>query len=112
MQSRSVNLEALSDKTADTLIDPLTTQLRLIARESGWPARLIQGLTVTVDDTHTLYVDYPDELREDIENMEYGDINGLPNAAIRPFIFRAPKLVEEIIREQTLQDLFIQAGVI
>lgn len=112
MQTRSVNIDSLSSQTASELVAPLTNQLRNIAFASGWPVELIQALTVEIDDTHTLYVNYPDEAKEAVENMEYGDINGLPNAVIRPFILRAPALVEETLRKSALQDLFIGVGIL
>lgn len=112
MHLRNVSLNELSEQAAQELLRPLTKELRLLALSSGWPAEAIKSLTVALDDTYTLYVDYPEDIRETVENLEYGDINGLPNAVIRPFIFRAPKIIEEYIKASMLQELFIETGVI
>ena len=79
-----------------------------MALESGWPSRIISQLEVRTSGDE-MYVYYPDDIKEDVENLEYGDINSLPNAVIRPFLLRAGQLeesksssllIEELLREK------------
>lgn len=91
MLSENIN-NIISVVSAD-LTKPLTELLHKLASDSGWPADVIQVMKVSHSDDGTLYVDYPDEYAEEIGNLEYGDINGLPNAVIRPFIARAPSII-------------------
>ena len=108
---KSDNLNFLSESSVKELIVPLTEYLRKIAFDSGWPAHLIQHLSVDFDSNYTLFVDYPDSAKEEIENLEYGDINGLPNAAIRPFILRAQEVIGSIIERKILPTLLVDMGV-
>ena len=81
------------------------------AYESGWPAEYIAGLNILVDNEYELFVDYPEDLQYGIENQEYGDINGLPNAAIRPFLYRSPEVVGAVLEQEILPELLVELGV-
>lgn len=75
-------------------------QLKSLANQSGWDDKLVNALSVDYDSSYNLLVEYPEELATDIEDTEYGDLNGLPNAAIRPFIYRAQTTVSVLIGDE------------
>jgi hypothetical protein len=106
------NLESLTEKSIKELIVPLTEYLRMTAYNSGWPAHLVQKMNVTFDNDYNLLVDYPDDVKEDIEDLEYGDLNGLPNAAIRPFLLRAPGMIGLVLEQKILPSMLLEMGVI
>jgi hypothetical protein len=108
---RRDSIEILEEEDMKELANALTQMLRLIAHRSGWPAELIGELSVTLTDEHDIIVDYPDSLAGDIEDMEYGTLNTLPNAAIRPFMSRAVAFIEEFIEQRLVPKLMYQLGV-
>lgn len=90
------------------LATDLTPKLRQMALESGWPSYIISQLEVRLEGEE-MYIYYPDEIKEAVENLEYGDINSLPNAVLRPFMLRAGQvssspsnkiLIEELLFEK------------
>lgn len=105
------NIEYIAEDVADILSTPLTLELRLMARSSGWPSHIIADLEVSYSDGD-LEVQYPEEISEEVGNLEYGDINSLPNAVIRPFILRSPHIVSKVIEQKALGALFVEAGVL
>ena len=111
MQS-AVNVDRASKKVAKDLITPLTEQLHSIASASGWPEYIISSLNVDLDEHFNLHINYPESLKNEIDNLEYGAEFGLPNAVIRPFISRAPDLIEKALEKLTVSDLFPELGVI
>ena len=86
------------------MIEPLTELLHTLAMDAGWPAEVIAVLKISVSEDGTMYVDYPEEYSEQIGDLEYGDINGLPNAVIRPFIARAGSVINPIVATAAVND--------
>jgi hypothetical protein len=105
------SVDYIAEDAADILKDPLTLELRTIAHASGWPSRLISAMEINYEDGD-LVINWPEELNEDIDNLEYGDINSLPNSAIRPFLLRAPSTITKVIERQSLGQLFMALGVV
>jgi hypothetical protein len=112
MALKSDNLNAIAADAGDELLVLLTEYLRTIAYRSGWPANYINGMKVSMTDDFTIYVDPNPDLQEDIDDLEYGNLNALPNAAIRPFILRASDVIEQLIEEKALPRLFAELGVL
>jgi len=105
------NLEHLSDSAAKELIEPLTKLLHSLAEKSGWPEEIIVNLSVEINENFELFVNYPDSMRQEIEDLEYGAFQGLPNAVIRPFIYRAPSIIKQTLESQIIPELFYSLGV-
>jgi hypothetical protein len=112
MASKSDNLNALVASEADDLLVLLTEYIRTIAYKSGWPANYISNMKVSMTDDSTIYVDPNPDMQDDIDDLEYGNLNALPNAAIRPFILRAPDVIEQFIEEKILPKLLVELGVL
>ena len=105
-------LEELCDQASNQLIAPLTEYLRTLAYTSGWPAHLIQGLSVNTTNDYTLYVDTDPEKDEEIGDLEYGALNSLPNAVIRPFTLRAPAVAGQILEQDIIPKLLYDLGLL
>jgi hypothetical protein len=73
---------------------PLTASLRDRAYRAEWPSDVIIQLNVKAKDG-ALYIDYPDELDERINNLEYGSEGVSPQAVLRPFMSRYASHMEE-----------------
>ena len=112
MPTRNDNINTLSKKAIDSLLEPLTIQLRSLAESSGWPANIINSISVIADEDYNLHVDKPDELKEEIDDLEYGAEFGLPNAVIRPFLLRASATLESALEDIVLGDLFEEVGIV
>jgi hypothetical protein len=108
---KSDNLTQLSQEAAIDFLDPLTTFIRELAERSEWPPEIVNSLRIGFDENKNLFVDYPDHLKEKIEDLEYGAFGGIPNAVIRPFKARAPQIIEKTMREKVLPELFSKLGV-
>ena len=46
-----------------------------MAHRSGWPAEVISKLEVRSDGSGGLYVYYPEDIAERVEDLEYGNLN-------------------------------------
>ena len=66
---------------------PLTADLRDKAYKAEWPSDIIIQLSVKAKEG-ALYIEYPDELDERINNLEYGSEGVSPQAVFRPFMSR------------------------
>jgi hypothetical protein len=78
----------LASNIAESVTHELTMSLHETARAANWPGELINALEV-INDNGSVYVSYPDQLKQRIEDLEYGSTNESPNSVIRPFINRA-----------------------
>jgi hypothetical protein len=103
----NAEIDRICQETANSLVGPLTEQLRMMAFSSGWPANLIKQISVKVAEDFTLYVDGIDE---DVEDVEYGSLNSLPNAAIRPFMLRAHFFINKEFEDVLVPKLLEQLG--
>jgi hypothetical protein len=66
---------------------PLTADLRNRAFKAEWPSDIVIQLTVKADEG-VLYIEYPDDLEERINDLEYGTEGVSPSPVIRPFMSR------------------------
>jgi len=105
VQSRSASISSTAESIGVALAIRLTPSLRKMAVDSGWPTDLVSALSLKVDDNNNLYVDYPENLAQRIEDEEYGSFQTMPNAVIRPFIMRSSAAIAEEIDQSALDKL-------
>ena len=105
MNSKSANLDALSEELSQYLKPKLEQLFINLASASGWPSDVINSIEVVIGPNSTLSLDYPDAMKNKIEDLEYGAIGEIPNAVIRPFMLRAPSYVETAFKEKALAQL-------
>lgn len=106
-----LRIDSIAQGVADTLIPPLTVTSKASASTAGWPANVISSLSMGYENG-VLLLQYPQDIKETVDNLEYGDINSLPNPAISPFVRRAQSTIEQVIEDQAVVELFIDAGII
>lgn len=104
------DLDAVVLDTAYYLIPQLTEELRATAKNSGWPKDVIDALTVTFDGSNII-VDYPKQISQLVDNLEYGNGSNLPNSVIRSFIYRSGDTVKSVISDRSVSNLFELEGV-
>ena len=112
MHSRSAEFNALAKRTSFELVRPLDSLLQSLAIKSGWPEDIVFKLNVIVDSDETIRVHYPDDIKQEVEDLENGRPGETPNAAIRPFLLRAPELIQNILEEKALAPLIDLMGVL
>lgn len=105
------SLDYISEDVADKVSTPLLLELRSMAHGALWPAYIVSSLTIDYEDGE-LVINYPEDMEEAVDNLEYGDINSLPNAVLRPFSYRAPFLLKQVIEQDSLGALFLELGVL
>ena len=104
--SQDADLDTISADAAYFLIPILELNLKAAADAAGWPDELISKLTVAYNNGN-LEVNYPSDIEESVNNLEYGAPGSLPRSVIRPFIYRADVLIKQILANQTV-DLLME----
>lgn len=94
MYSRKSNLDAIARDISDSLAPVFTEDLRELATLSGWPANVINGMTVVSKEDTTLAIEYSEDLKEEIDDLEYGPEFGIANTSIRAFLYRCNTKLE------------------
>jgi hypothetical protein len=76
----------------------LTSALRRRALGSGWPTRVSRQLTVTY--TGEAYkITYPDMVRDEVVDLEYGTTSDLPHPLMRQFVAGIDKLSAPLAKD-------------
>ena len=76
------------------------SEFKALAKSAGWPNELVEQISVTAN----IEFEYPDEIAEQIENLEYGEVGGAPNSVMRPFLARYGKDVAAEQAESFLEE--------
>lgn len=108
--SQNAESEIFLTTVVTALVDPLTLELRRKARSAGWPLKLVNSLTV-VAEKGAIFVDYPEEYRQEIEDTEYGTTSKPPVSVIRPFIYTASSEVAWALKQRVAEDIFENGGI-
>ena len=85
---------AMVDRVRVQVADRLTTNLRDFAAKAGWPTQLVQNIRVLWRG-NTWSVDIPSEIRDAVDDLEYGTPTQAPNPAIRRFTARMGELADQ-----------------
>lgn len=72
-------------KAADKAAEEFTPLLQDTAIKAGWPPYIVNEMYVKEEDGE-LYIDYPTEMAQQIEDLEYGNKTAAPNAVLRTFL--------------------------
>jgi hypothetical protein len=79
--------EKIIKKAADKAASEFTPILKDTAIKAGWPPYIVNEMVVKEEDGE-LYIDYPLELTDKINDIEYGTQNSAPNSVLRLFLSR------------------------
>lgn len=83
------------------------SEFKALAKSAGWPSELVEQISVSSN----IEFEYPDEVAEQIENLEYGEVGGAPNSVMRPFLARYGKSIRQNQEEEILE-MAIPKGVL
>lgn len=73
---------------ADQIANKATAVLRRTAYQDGWPVELSRGLRISHDGESSFSIEYPDELKSDILDLEMGTTDTTPMSTIHRFMNR------------------------
>jgi hypothetical protein len=91
------NNELQAHQIADSLSPVFTQEFQSIAKASGWPTHLINAIQVVVHPDTSIALEYPNELQQEIEDLEYGPEFGVANTAIRAFMYRCEATLQSYL---------------
>lgn len=81
------NFKAAQIKSLKDKVSQLTEEFQKQAKASGWPDKIIQQIRIVVTDDGVA-VNYPPNLKPEVDSLEYGEIGVPPKPAIRRFTGR------------------------
>lgn len=96
----SINEKALRDAKEE-----LTRLLRQDASKAGWPSSLWSTLNVELGNNRVVAT-YPEEIRTQIEDQEYGTGKNPPNSVIRRFEDKAAVIFADAVADNISKYLF------
>ena len=76
------------DTLRDDISKGLTAKLRAYAYNNGWPTNLSRTLSVVKNSDETFRIGFPEELEDQILDVEMGTQNNPPNPVMRQFMNR------------------------
>jgi hypothetical protein len=79
----------------------LTPMLQQFALAAGWPSNVALNLSVDTRGSE-LHVSYPNELDDQVNNLEYGTPGSAPTSVIRPFVARMGNSMGNILEESVM----------
>jgi hypothetical protein len=82
-----MTIKEIEEEALQKAAERLTPEFRDLALAAGWPSNIVFQISVEFFEG-ALYIDYPEELKEEVEDLEYGTPKSAPNAVIRPFMAR------------------------
>lgn len=88
----------LSPAVATQVAESLTSNLRGIASDSGWPTEAVESLSVIYRDGEVI-VDVEDSKRDLVNQLEYGTEDMGPNSVTRKFKAAMPDIITPFILE-------------
>jgi len=91
-------------KATEATASRLTSLLRDFAYRAEWPVDVIIQLSVKVEESN-LVVSYPDEIHDEVNDLEYGTSGTSPRAVLRPFVSRLGSFLEQEVSEGVIDTL-------
>lgn len=99
------SLDLIVADAASAIAPPLTARFKQLASESGWPQQVVESLSISFDG-NDLSADYPQGLKQIVEDLEYGKGASRPNSVIRSLKYRADDIVKDVYMERSVLKLF------
>lgn len=84
------------DDIQSFLIPTLQADLINRATAAKWPAHITSQLILSLDDGE-LFVSYPESIKIEVDNLEYGNQGELPVPVLRPFAMASASAVENSV---------------
>lgn len=102
----SVNFKKHEADAVDLLCTRLTKDFQTHALKYGWNKTLVSQMSVILDDEDTVVIQYPDSLRDQVEDLEYGELGEPPAPAIRTFKNIIKEFVHNSMEDAVVNSLF------
>lgn len=93
------NTDSIASIVAASLQEQLTHLFTSLAEASGWPDEIVQSFNVVVHNDNAIELTYDPKYKAQVDILEYGDLDTIPNAVIRPFLARAERFIETTLEE-------------
>jgi hypothetical protein len=106
----SADTKQFASDIAESHLFLLTKNLRARARSAQWPEDIINSLEVT-SNVGKVYVSYPDDFKGQIDNLEYGNLNSLPQPVLRTFVSEAQAYLALALKTRVAEDIFENGGI-
>jgi hypothetical protein len=106
----SADTKQFASDIAESHLPLLTKSLLSRARLAEWPEDIVNSLEVTSKDGE-IYVSYPDDFKSQIDNLEYGNLNNLPQPVLRTFVSEAQKYLALVLKTRVAEDFFENGGI-
>lgn len=100
----AANLKDMAIKQLKAMAPKFTLMLRKDAVAAGWPAKCVNKLTVVVT-SDGITIEYPEDLAEEIEDLEYGTYTTSPSPVMRSFIERHTEELGTELANSTIEYL-------
>jgi hypothetical protein len=97
-------LNTLAIDVAQRVVPILNQRLKAFASAAGWPSEIVKVMSVEFGEGD-IFINYPEELSDEIDDLEYGKPFALPNPVIRPFVERNRYVVTDVLASVTVEDL-------
>jgi hypothetical protein len=97
-------------KALTSIAPQLTKQLRVAAKTAGWPEKIIKSISISTNNGQ-IAVMYPEKLKSDVEDLEYGNGDVPPAPVIRTFVDKNKNFIDGVVAEASIDALF-KAGVL
>ena len=96
MSSQNSSSQSIATGTARILQPILEENLKEFAQTAGWPPKVVNALSIDFNGDDLL-VKYPEEMSDEIDDLEYGKPYSVPKAAIRPFIYNSESYIKDVL---------------
>jgi hypothetical protein len=103
-----MNINDISTKALLQAAERLTPEFRQEALNAGWPAQIVMQMTVE-EQEGDLYISYPPNIADQVDDLEYGTLSTPPNAIIRIFIADHTEGTNDIF-ESAFEDIVSRLG--
>jgi hypothetical protein len=84
-------------KTADYSARQMTAKFRSYAYKNGWPTEITRKLKVEHDGGDNFFIQPSDDIEDAVLNLEQGNLDNPPNAAILRFMNRLHPHVDDYV---------------
>jgi hypothetical protein len=101
MSSQNSSSQSIATGTARILKPMLEEKLKETAQTAGWPPNIVNAISIDFNGDDLL-VKYPEELSDEIDDLEYGKPYSVPKAAIRPFIYSSEAYIKDVLAVHAL----------
>lgn len=106
MYQNDSNIETAASDAAYYLIPQLEYQFASLAELNGWPDSITTQMSISYENG-VLSITYPDSIKEQVDNLEYGSEGQPPRALIRNFTHRSEDAIRKVLANNTL-DLLLE----